>query len=196
MLQRAKLIARVAQEAGLSPAQLNAKLEQPSMLRRTPAWVFLGPPGVGKGTYASRVADALGLAHIAAGDLVREEIKQQTDLGQQVCGCMSSLLAYHLNVTRLFSALRVACIHRPLESVITSTNNTWGHDVSAQCARKRSLDMLQYAFQHTATAIVIRSCTSQPSGVILANAVMQNISLNAVTLKEPWIVGSENAVAW
>ena len=85
MLQRAKLIARVAQEAGLSAAQLNAKLEQPSMLRRTPAWVFLGPPGVGKGTYASRVADALGLAHISAGDLVREEIKQQTDLGQQVC---------------------------------------------------------------------------------------------------------------
>lgn len=84
MLQRAKLIARVAQEAGLSPAQLREKLEQPSMLRRVPAWVFLGPPGVGKGTYASRVADALGIAHISAGDLVREEIKQQTDLGQQV----------------------------------------------------------------------------------------------------------------
>ena len=83
MLQRARLIARVAQEAGLSPAQLSEKLEQPSMLRRVPAWVFLGPPGVGKGTYASRVADALGIAHISAGDLVREEIKQQTDLGQQ-----------------------------------------------------------------------------------------------------------------
>ncbi len=86
MLQRARLIARVAQEAGLSPAQLSEKLEQPSMLRRVPAWVFLGPPGVGKGTYASRVADALGIAHISAGDLVREEIKQQTDLGQQVRG--------------------------------------------------------------------------------------------------------------
>ena len=84
MLQRARLIARVAQEAGLRPAQLSEKLEQPSMLRRVPAWVFLGPPGVGKGTYASRVADALGIAHISAGDLVREEIKQQTDLGQQV----------------------------------------------------------------------------------------------------------------
>ena len=88
MLQRARLIARVAQEAGLSPAQLSEKLEQPSMLRRVPAWVFLGPPGVGKGTYASRVADALGIAHISAGDLVREEIKQQTDLGQQVRGYM------------------------------------------------------------------------------------------------------------
>ena len=93
MLQRAKLIARVAQEAGLSAAQLNAKLEQPSMLRRTPAWVFLGPPGVGKGTYASRVADALGLAHISAGDLVREEISQQTDLGQQACSPVPRSLA-------------------------------------------------------------------------------------------------------
>ena len=97
MLQRAKLIARVAQEAGLTAAQLNAKLEQPSMLRRTPAWVFLGPPGVGKGTYASRVADALGLAHISAGDLVREEIKQQTDLGQQVCQLTPRSLAHGLH---------------------------------------------------------------------------------------------------
>lgn len=102
MLQRAKLIARVAQEAGLSPAQLTEKLQQPSMLRRTPAWVFLGPPGVGKGTYASRIADALGLAHISAGELVREEIKQQTDLGQQVrdaCLDRTQLAAdWHLKV--------------------------------------------------------------------------------------------------
>lgn len=55
-------------------------------------WVFLGPPGVGKGTYASRVAAALNVAHIAAGDLVRAEIKSGSLLGQQVrrsgaCAC-------------------------------------------------------------------------------------------------------------
>jgi hypothetical protein len=48
-------------------------------------WVFLGPPGVGKGTYASRVAAALDVPHIAAGDLVRAEIKSGSTLGQQVC---------------------------------------------------------------------------------------------------------------
>lgn len=48
-------------------------------------WVFLGPPGVGKGTYSTRVAVALGVAHIAAGDLVRAEIKRRSPLGQQVC---------------------------------------------------------------------------------------------------------------
>jgi hypothetical protein len=47
-------------------------------------WVFLGPPGVGKGTYSSRVAEALGVAHIAAGDLVRAEIKSGSGLGNQV----------------------------------------------------------------------------------------------------------------
>jgi hypothetical protein len=47
-------------------------------------WVFLGPPGVGKGTYASRVAAALDVPHIAAGDLVRAEIKSGSTLGQQV----------------------------------------------------------------------------------------------------------------
>lgn len=50
-------------------------------------WVFLGPPGVGKGTYASRIAKALGVPHIAAGDLVRAEIKAGSPMGKQVCVC-------------------------------------------------------------------------------------------------------------
>ena len=48
-----------------------------------PAWVFLGPPGVGKGTYSTRVAEALGIPHIAAGDLVRDEIKSGSTLGKE-----------------------------------------------------------------------------------------------------------------
>ncbi|GBF89362.1 adenylate kinase [Raphidocelis subcapitata] len=47
-------------------------------------WVFLGPPGVGKGTYASRVAAQLGVPHIAAGDLVRAEIKSGSALGREM----------------------------------------------------------------------------------------------------------------
>jgi adenylate kinase len=52
-------------------------------------WVFLGPPGVGKGTYASRIAAALNVAHIAAGDLVRAEIKSGSTLGQQMQAIVS-----------------------------------------------------------------------------------------------------------
>lgn len=47
-------------------------------------WVFLGPPGVGKGTYASRAAKAFGLEHISTGDLIRAEAKTGSELGKQV----------------------------------------------------------------------------------------------------------------
>ena len=45
--------------------------------------VFLGPPGSGKGTQALRVAKELNLTHISTGDLLREAVKNQTELGQQ-----------------------------------------------------------------------------------------------------------------
>lgn len=41
---------------------------------RSVQWVFLGCPGVGKGTYASRLSNLLGVPHIATGDLVRDEL--------------------------------------------------------------------------------------------------------------------------
>jgi len=43
--------------------------------------IFLGPPGAGKGTYASRLTPTLKLPHISSGDMVRDEIKAQTQLG-------------------------------------------------------------------------------------------------------------------
>lgn len=46
--------------------------------------VFLGPPGSGKGTQAVRVAKALNLVHISTGDLLREAVKNKTDLGKKV----------------------------------------------------------------------------------------------------------------
>ncbi|ONK71175.1 uncharacterized protein A4U43_C04F5580 [Asparagus officinalis] len=47
-------------------------------------WVFLGCPGVGKGTYASRLSNLLGVPHIATGDLVREELTSSGPLAQQL----------------------------------------------------------------------------------------------------------------
>jgi adenylate kinase len=46
--------------------------------------VIFGPPGSGKGTYASRLTQKLGLPHISTGDLVREEIRNNTSLGKTV----------------------------------------------------------------------------------------------------------------
>jgi len=44
--------------------------------------VMLGPPGVGKGTQAKILAEKTGLVHVSSGDLFRENIKNQTELGQ------------------------------------------------------------------------------------------------------------------
>jgi adenylate kinase len=44
--------------------------------------VFLGPPGSGKGTQAERFAEEFGLKAIATGDMLREAIRDQTELGK------------------------------------------------------------------------------------------------------------------
>jgi adenylate kinase len=44
--------------------------------------VLLGPPGVGKGTQAKILSKRTGLAHISSGELFRENIKDQTELGK------------------------------------------------------------------------------------------------------------------
>ncbi|XP_021819152.1 probable adenylate kinase 1, chloroplastic [Prunus avium] len=51
---------------------------------RNAQWVFLGCPGVGKGTYASRLSTLLGVPHIATGDLVRDELSSSGPFALQL----------------------------------------------------------------------------------------------------------------
>jgi adenylate kinase len=46
--------------------------------------VFLGPPGAGKGTQASRVAEQFGLEHASTGSIFREAVAQGSPLGGEV----------------------------------------------------------------------------------------------------------------
>lgn len=45
--------------------------------------VLLGAPGAGKGTQAVLISEKLGLPHVSSGDIFRENIKNQTELGRQ-----------------------------------------------------------------------------------------------------------------
>ena len=44
--------------------------------------ILMGPPGAGKGTLAKQLKSALDLVHISTGDMFRENIKAQTELGK------------------------------------------------------------------------------------------------------------------
>ena len=50
--------------------------------------LLIGPPGSGKGTQGDRLAERLGLEHIAAGDLLRAEVTADTALGRRVTDYM------------------------------------------------------------------------------------------------------------
>lgn len=58
---------------------MSAKLPANKALRM----VFLGAPGVGKGTYATRMSKLWNIPHISTGDIIRAEIKAGSSLGKQ-----------------------------------------------------------------------------------------------------------------
>ena len=53
-------------------------------------FIFLGPPGAGKGTLAAQVAEEYKIPQISTGDIFRENIKNQTELGEKVKAIMDA----------------------------------------------------------------------------------------------------------
>ena len=45
--------------------------------------LLIGPPGAGKGTQAVKLADAFNIPAISTGDIFRENVKNETELGKQ-----------------------------------------------------------------------------------------------------------------
>ncbi len=53
-------------------------------------FIFLGPPGAGKGSLAVKVAEEYKIPHISTGDIFRANIKNQTPLGVKVKAIIDS----------------------------------------------------------------------------------------------------------
>jgi adenylate kinase len=75
-----------------------------------PKLVILGRQGAGKGTQASRLANHYGLAHLSTGDVLRAEVKRDTELGTRVGRLLErgELVPDHLMV-----AVVKACLSDP-----------------------------------------------------------------------------------
>ena len=52
--------------------------------------IFIGPPGSGKGTQAKRLAADLGVPHISTGDMLRDAIAEQTEVGKKAAPIVAS----------------------------------------------------------------------------------------------------------
>ena len=51
--------------------------------------ILLGPPGAGKGTQAKKIAEKYKVPHISTGDILRENISNNTSLGIKAKSYMS-----------------------------------------------------------------------------------------------------------
>ncbi len=72
--------------------------------------VLLGPPGAGKGTQAHRLVERFGVPLIATGDILRVNVRRETELGMQARGYMDAgeLVPDAVVVSMLLEALRQA----------------------------------------------------------------------------------------
>lgn len=50
--------------------------------------IFVGAPGAGKGTFSAMLLENHPMAHISTGDLLRDEVKRDTELGREAAGLM------------------------------------------------------------------------------------------------------------
>lgn len=52
--------------------------------------VIFGPPGSGKGTQAAALCERFGMTHVSTGDMLREAVRNQTELGKEAQSVMSA----------------------------------------------------------------------------------------------------------
>ena len=102
-----------SQGEGLWVRSRRRRTRRQATISRNRVAVFLGAPGVGKGTYASRVCRQLGLRHVVAGDLIRAEIAAGSAIGNQV---RAASQAGKLVDDRIVTSLVATALHTALST--------------------------------------------------------------------------------
>ena len=90
--------------------------------------VLLGGPGAGKGTQAERLSAALGIPQVSTGDLFRENLKEDTELGllqRSIDAATYDLVvALHDEFGDLHSSRKILCPQRRfISSSVRSLGN-------------------------------------------------------------------------
>lgn len=69
--------------------------------------VLFGPPGSGKGTHSIKLVEKYQLVHLSTGDILRNQIQNQTELGQKAKSFMDQghLVPDELVIDMLFSVM-------------------------------------------------------------------------------------------
>jgi len=85
------------ESSALIPAPVERAVQKNSWLRHSRVredlamrLILIGPPGAGKGTQAARLIERLRVPHLSTGDMLREAVKQGTELGRKAEGFMKA----------------------------------------------------------------------------------------------------------
>ena len=67
--------------------------------------VLFGPPGAGKGTQADALKDKLNLLHLSTGDILREEVARESELGLMAKKFMEAQGSEQIDLTPYIGSL-------------------------------------------------------------------------------------------
>lgn len=125
----ARLCAHAFSRQLATPAAIAATVSDPALIalgrsvffgsRRAEVTFFLGPPGAGKSTLSEMACDRLGYKHVSVGELLREEIQRDSEIGVQIAPIVETggLVPSAVSVKLLLGHLKRALQERAVAQV-------------------------------------------------------------------------------